>query len=48
MPIIDSKNLYKTGKITIDVEEIRDEIKGTYSTNLINVFILWDIVLLIC
>lgn len=27
MPIIDSKNLYKTGKITIDVEEIRDEIK---------------------
>ena len=27
MPIIDSKNLLKTGKITIDVNEIRDEIK---------------------
>lgn len=27
MPIINSKNLYKTGKITIDIEEIRDEIK---------------------
>jgi ATP phosphoribosyltransferase regulatory subunit HisZ len=27
MPIIDSKNLLKTGKITIDVNEIRDDIK---------------------
>jgi hypothetical protein len=27
MPIIDSKNLLKTGKITIDVNDIRDDIK---------------------
>lgn len=27
MPIINSKNLLKLGKITIDVEDIRDEIK---------------------